>query len=54
MPIRQQQFIYWFYDKTKQILMKLLEDKISRREADRFFDGSRAFYKAAYEYCTNL
>ena len=51
MPIRQQLFIGFI---TKQILMNLLEDKISRREANRFFDGACAFYKAAYEYCTNL
>ena len=27
-------------------------DEISPRKADRFFDGVRAFYNAAYEYCT--
>ena len=37
---------------TKQTLKKLLEDKISPREADRFFGSVCAFYKAAYEYCT--
>ena len=37
---------------TKQTLKKLLEDEISPREADRFFDGVSAFNKAAYEYCT--
>ena len=47
MPKRRRRFIYWFYNKTK-----LLEDEISPREGDRFFDGVHAFYKAAYEYCT--
>ena len=37
---------------TKQTLKKLLEDEISLREVDRFFDGVHAFYKAAYEYRT--
>ena len=37
---------------TKQTLKKLLQEKISPRKADRSFDGIRAFYKVAYEYCT--
>ena len=37
---------------TKQTLKKLLENKISPRKADRFFDGVRGFYQAVYEYCT--
>ena len=37
---------------TKQTLKKLLENKIYPREADCFFYGVCAFYKATYEYCT--
>ena len=32
---------------TKQTLKKLFDNKIYPREADRFFDGVRVFYKAA-------
>ena len=49
MPKRQQLFIGFI---TKETLQKLLEDEISPREADRFFHGVCAFYKAAYEYFT--
>ena len=37
---------------TKQTLKKLLEDEISPREADTFFDGVHAFCRAAYECYT--
>ena len=49
MPKRWQRFIYRSHN--KKTLKKLLEDEISPREPDRFFNGVRTFYKAAYEHC---